>query len=239
MGVPGTPRGLAVAHQRWGELPWRELVAPAVALAQDGFAVDAALAEELTDTAKRTTTSAEFRRVFAPPKGNVWHAGDRLVQADLARTLQSLADEGPDAFYRGKVAEAIVAEMRTGGGLISANDLANYEAKLRSPTHGTYRGFEIFSSPPPSSGGTCLVEMLNILEDFDLAKDGRFTPRNAKLDDRSNASCLLRPRIAIWAILILSKSPRISRRRNTRGSWPVRSTCRAPRRACNWRATGQ
>lgn len=181
VGVPGTPRGLAFAHQRYGKLPWHELVAPAVALARDGFSIDAALADDLNSISKKSTTSAEFRRVFAPSSGESWHAGDRLVQSDLARTLQLLADDGPDAFYRGQIAEAIANEMRVGGGLITAGDLASYQAKPRTPTHGTYRGFDVFSSPPPSSGGTCLVEMLNVLENFDLAKEGRFSARTAHL----------------------------------------------------------
>ncbi|HVU86338.1 MAG TPA: gamma-glutamyltransferase [Pirellulales bacterium] len=181
VGVPGTPRGLALAHKRWGKLPWRALVAPGVTLAQQGFAVDAALAEDLNNISKKPTTSAEFRRVFAPPRQGTWQAGDRLVQPELARTLQRLADDGPDAFYRGNIADSIVAEMRAGGGLITADDLARYEAKLRTPIHGTYRGFDVFGPPPPSSGGTCLVEMLNVLENFDLGQEGRFSARTAHL----------------------------------------------------------
>ncbi len=181
VGVPGTPRGLALAHRRWGKLPWRELVLPAVKLAKEGFAIDRALADDLNDIAKKPTTSAEFRRVFVPQRGEPWSAGDRLTQPDLARTLQMLADGGPDAFYRGTIAEAMVAEMRAGGGLITADDLAGYQAKVRVPTHGTYRGFDVFSSPPPSSGGTCIVEMLNILENFDLAKEKRFSARTVHL----------------------------------------------------------
>jgi gamma-glutamyltranspeptidase / glutathione hydrolase len=181
VGVPGTPRGLAVAHQRWGKLPWRDLVAPAIKLAEQGFAIDEALADDLRALTAKSTATEEFRRVFSSPNGKKWNAGDLLVQPDLARTLQLLADDGAEAFYRGRIAQAIVAEMRTGGGLITATDLAEYAAKVRTPIHGTYRGFDIYGPPPPSSGGTCLVEMLNILENFDLAKDGRFSPRNSHL----------------------------------------------------------
>jgi gamma-glutamyltranspeptidase/glutathione hydrolase len=139
------------------------------------------LAEELTKTAAKPTTSTEFRHVFSKPDGTAWQAGDRLVQAELAATLRLIAAEGADAFYRGVVADQIVAEMRAGGGLISAADLATYEAKARTPIHGTYRGFDVFGPPPPSSGGICLVEMLNILENFDLPSQDRFAPRTVHL----------------------------------------------------------
>jgi gamma-glutamyltranspeptidase/glutathione hydrolase len=181
VGVPGTLRGLELAHRRWGKLPWRDLVAPAIALAADGFAIDRNIAEELTKTAAKPTTSTEFRHVFSKPDGTAWQAGDRLVQAELAATLRLIAAEGADAFYRGVVADQIVAEMRAGGGLISAADLATYEAKARTPIHGTYRGFDVFGPPPPSSGGICLVEMLNILENFDLPSQDRFAPRTVHL----------------------------------------------------------
>jgi len=176
VGVPGTLRGLALAHQRWGKLKWSELAAPAVVLAEEGFAIDHALAEDLNDIASKPATSAEFRRVFAPPDGAAWQPGQRLVQSELARTLRLVAVEGAETFYRGPIAQAIAAEMRAGGGLITAEDLAGYTAKLRTPIHGTYRGFDIFGPPPPSSGGTCVVEMLNILENFDLRREGRYAP---------------------------------------------------------------
>jgi gamma-glutamyltranspeptidase/glutathione hydrolase len=181
VGVPGTLRGLALAHARWGKLAWKDLLAPAVALAEEGFAIDQAMAEELNKALAKPDTSAEFRRVFAPPKGAMSRAGDRLVQPQLARTLQLIADQGPDVFYRGEIVRAIVDEMRAGGGLITADDLAGYEAKVRQPVHGTYRGFDIFGPAPPSSGGTCLVEMLNILENFSFAPDSRWSRRTCHL----------------------------------------------------------
>ena len=155
-------------HKRWGKLPWRDLVAPAIGLATDGFAIDAALSVDLGAMSARSTTSPEFRRVFMPPDGIKWHAGDRLAAPDLARTLQLLADVGPDAFYAGSIAQSIVAEMQAGGGLITADDLSSYTAKIWRQRTVLIRGFDIFGPPPPSSGGTCLVEMLNILENFDL-----------------------------------------------------------------------
>ena len=98
------------------------------------------------------------------------------MQPDLAKTLRRIAEDGPDAFYTGLIAEQLVAEMKADGGLITKDDLAKYEAKERKPIHGTYRGYDVYGPPPPSSGGICLIEMLNILENFDLKKQGRCSP---------------------------------------------------------------
>ncbi len=181
VGVPGTIRGLALAHQRYGKLPWRDLVLPAVTLAEQGFAIDAAVAKGLNSIAAEQNTGPEFRRVFGKEDGTPWRATDRLRQPDLARALRKIAEEGADAFYRGAIAEQIVAEMQAGGGLITAADLAGYRAKARKPIHGTYRAFDVYGPPPPSSGGICLVEMLNILETFDLAALGRQSPATLHL----------------------------------------------------------
>lgn len=172
VGVPGTVRGLALAHERFGKLPWRDLVAPAVALARDGFPVDATLATGLNKMIKQTADFPEFRRVYGKPDGSEWVKGDRLVQPDLAATLEAIATGGPDAFYRGPVAEKLVAEMKASGGFITHQDLADYHSNIRQPVHGTYRGYDVFAPPPPSAGGTQLIECLNILEQFDLAKLG-------------------------------------------------------------------
>ncbi len=183
VGVPGTVRGLALAHRRFGKLTWKELVMPAVRLAGKGFAVEEGLAKSLNRVLrhKGTQNFAELLRVFAPPNGKAWKAGDRLVQKDLAGTLRQIAERGPDAFYRGKIAEQIAAEMRAGKGLITRKDLAGYQAKIRKPVHGTFRGYDIYGPPPPSSGGTALVQMLNILENFDLQKQGRWSPETLHL----------------------------------------------------------
>lgn len=177
VGVPGTVRGLALAHQRYGKRPWKELVQPAIQLAEDGFPVDAPLARSLNAWRKNLTGYDETLRVFFRSKDDgtprEWQAGDRLVQPDLARTLRVLADDGPDAFYSGRIADQLVAEMQRGGGLITKADLAKYQAHARKPVHGTYRGHDIFAPPPPSSGGIALVEMLNILETFDLPRQPR------------------------------------------------------------------
>jgi gamma-glutamyltranspeptidase/glutathione hydrolase len=177
VGVPGTVRGLALAHQRFGRLPWRDVVLPAVRLAEEGFAIDSQLAWSLNSVVASSAVYPELRRVLGKDGGRgVWRAGDRLVQKDLGRTLRRVAEQGPDGFYTGPVADLLAAEMRRGGGLITQADLAAYRAQLRKPVHGTYRGYDVYAPPPPSSGGTCLVEMLNVLENFDLHGQGRWSP---------------------------------------------------------------
>lgn len=177
VGVPGTVRGLALAHVRLGVLPWRELVTPAVELAAQGFLLDAATAKSLNEllTDSDPKQFAELHRVFSPADGRKWQAGDRLMQPDLARTLQNIADHGADGFYLGRVAEQFVAEMQRGKGLITAADLAAYRPLTRKPLRGSYRGFEVIAVPPSSSGGTTLIEALNILECFELTPDRNAT----------------------------------------------------------------
>src|SRR5262249_30108437 len=111
--------------------------------------------------------------VFGKPGGGRWQMGDVLKQPDLAHTLQTIAEHGPDVFYTGAIAEQIVAEMRRDGGLVTKEDLASYKAKERAPIHGTYRGYDIYTPPPLIAGGIALVEMLNILETFDLKDKGQ------------------------------------------------------------------
>jgi gamma-glutamyltranspeptidase/glutathione hydrolase len=180
VGVPGTVRGLALAHQRFGKLPWKDVVAPAVRLAGEGFALDDNLAASLNAIVRAADRFPELQRVLGKGGTAEWREGDRFVQKDLAGTLRLIAQDGPDAFYRGPIADKIIAEMKTGG-LITKADLASYHANARTPIHGTYRGFDVFGPPPPSSGGICLVEMLNILETFDLRKAGRWSPETAHL----------------------------------------------------------
>ncbi len=183
VGVPGTVRGLALAHGRFGRLPWKELVLPAVQLAREGFELDAATASSLNEILAKPDSRpfSELYRVFGKPGGKPWQPGDRLAQPDLAATLQEIADRGPDGFYLGSTADKLVAEMRRGGGLITREDLAAYQPKFREPVRGTYRGFEIISVPPSSSGGTTLIEALNILENFDLHAQGRWSPETVHL----------------------------------------------------------
>jgi len=172
VGIPGTLRGLEMAHKKFGKLPWKDLVAPAIRLASEGFALDAPMAKSLNEVMKKAKND-EFRRLFGKDGGKTpWKAGDRLVQKDLARTLQRIADNGPGGFYSGELAELLVAEMQAGGGFVTKEDLSAYQAKERKPIHGLYRGYDVYGPPPPSSGGIGLVEMLNILETFDLRKMG-------------------------------------------------------------------
>jgi gamma-glutamyltranspeptidase/glutathione hydrolase len=182
VGTPGTVRGLALAHKRFGKLPWKDVVSPAVELAENGFAIDEPLASGLNGVVGRNADNSELCRVFGKDGGKAkWKAGDKLAQPDLAKTLRRIADKGADGFYAGETAELIAAEMKAGGGLITKDDLAKYVAKERKPIRGTFRGFDVYGPPPPSSGGICLVEMLNILETYDLKKKGRYSPETLHL----------------------------------------------------------
>src|SRR5712692_4274436 len=146
IGVPGTIRGLALAHQRFGKLPWKDLVLPAEKLARHGFVIDVALASSLNSIVSSSKEYPELRRVLGKKNGSQdWQAGDRLVQPDLAETLRQIAEQGPDAFYTGPIADQIVAEMKAGSGLITKADLAAYQAHPRAPIHGTYRGYVVYA----------------------------------------------------------------------------------------------
>lgn len=183
VGVPGTIRGLALAHQRLGKLKWRELVLPAVELAGDGFEVGAPLAKALNRVLARSDKDqfAALHETFGHPDGRIWQAGDRLVQRQLAAVLERIADRGADGFYAGPTAELIAAEMQRGGGLVTQADLAAYRPVVREPVRSTYRGCEILGVPPSSSGGTTLAEELNILETFDLRAQGRWSAETLHL----------------------------------------------------------
>ena len=175
-GVPGTVRGLERAHKKFGRLAWKEILAPAIELA-DGFAISAALAGSLNREVQGPM--AKFPAsvaAFGKPGGGEWAEGDRLVQRDLATTLRAIADGGADAFYKGWIADRIAEDMQANGGLISKRDLALYRAKERAPVRGRYKDFEIISMGPPSSGGVALIEMLNIVEPYTLAAKGLLTP---------------------------------------------------------------
>ena len=169
--VPGSVAGFAMAHEKYGSLPWAELLEPAIALAEEGFTVTPFLADTLAAYADWLPQDAATAKVFYPG-GLPMGVGDTLVQEDLAGTLRRIRDQGKDGFYKGRVANLIVAEMEAGGGLITHDDLASYQAVVRDAVHGNYRGYDIYSVAPPSAGGVVLVQMLNILEGFPLSEMG-------------------------------------------------------------------
>ena len=170
IGVPGSVAGMVYAEQKYGKLPLRQVMAPAIRLAREGYALTWGEARDLQDD-KYLGKFAESRRIFQRD-GNYYQPGEIFRQPDLARTLERIAAK-PDDFYHGALARQLAAAMQKGGGLITVDDLARYEVKEREPVRGTYRGYEIVSAPPPSSGGTVLIESLNILEGYDLTKLGR------------------------------------------------------------------
>ena len=171
VGVPGSVAGLRLAHERLGSLPWRDLVEPARELAEKGFPLSRGLAESLEEVlpsmAKYPASVAQFSR-----EGKHLRPGEVFRQSDLARTLERIRDRGAEDFYQGETAKLIVAEMERLGGLIREVDLREYRAVERKPIRGTYRGHEVLSMPPPSSGGVALIEMLHILEGLDVAALG-------------------------------------------------------------------
>jgi gamma-glutamyltranspeptidase/glutathione hydrolase len=175
VGVPGTVAGFALAHEKYGTGEWSPLVTPAVGLATEGIVLTDALAGSIENAVRSMASYPASLEKFTR-NGEPYVAGDLWVQPDLARTLGRIRDEGRDGFYRGETARLIAEEMERGGGMITEEDLALYEARERTPIHGTFRGFDVISMPPPSSGGTALVEMLNILEAYDLAGMGHGSP---------------------------------------------------------------
>lgn len=169
-GVPGTVAGLWYAHQNYGHLPWKRLVQPAADLARDGFIMPKGLADIFVEYKERLCKFQATCGYFYKEGGEPYQFGDRFVQEDLAHSLQLIADNGPDVFYRGEIADKIVAEMQANGGLIDKASLAAYEPAVREPLLGEYRGYEVVSMPPPSSGGVHILQMLNILEHFPVAE---------------------------------------------------------------------
>jgi gamma-glutamyltranspeptidase/glutathione hydrolase len=171
-GVPGTVAGLLHALDEYGTMSRKEVLAPAIELAEKGFPVSFSLNYEITARGKRLRSNPEALRLFFRPDGKAYDIGETWRQPDLAWTLRQIAKKGRDGFYKGEVARRIAAEMEAGGGLITLEDLAAYRAVERTPIRGNFRGFEILSSPPPSSGGIHIVQMLNILSGYDLAGMG-------------------------------------------------------------------
>ena len=171
VGVPGTVAGLHLAWKEQGKLPWKRLVDPAIALARNGFPVSEALSRSLKNV-QRTMQKYPASAAAFTKNGVPYEPGETLKQPDLARTLDRIATQGPAGFYEGETALLIEKEMLAHGGLITRDDLKSYAAVRREPLTGTYRGYEVISMPPPSSGGVGLLEMLNVLEGYDLKAAG-------------------------------------------------------------------
>jgi gamma-glutamyltranspeptidase/glutathione hydrolase len=180
-GVPGTVSGFHTAHRMYGRLAWKDLLAPAIRQARDGFVVSFEFAELLRTRKSHLCRNEAACSYFYKSDGSTYEVGEKFVQSDLARSLELIANDGPDAFYKGEIARLIIAEMERGGGLIDAASLAAYEPAVREPVTGSYRGYDIVTMPPPSSGGIHIVQMLNILENFPVAEMGAGSADNIHL----------------------------------------------------------
>ncbi|MCA9176054.1 MAG: gamma-glutamyltransferase [Planctomycetales bacterium] len=184
VGVPGTVRGLQLAHKTYGRLPWRRVAQPAAELAKGGFEVDSHLAASINSVLRQTAQQADefapLRAAYGRQDGKPWQAGDRLVLPALGNTLEAIARD-PDAFYEGPLAQKLADAMAAGDGLITTADLHDYRANVRAPIHGVFRGYDVWGPPPPSSGGICLIEALNILENFPLAARPVYAEQNVHL----------------------------------------------------------
>lgn len=170
VGIPGTPAGLAMALDKYGsgKFTLAELLQPAIALARDGFPVTDDTADSLPESHPRLARWPGSAKIFSRPEGTPLREGDTLIQTDLAATLSAVAAQGPRGFYEGPVAEKLVKAIDEAGGMMTLDDLKSYQPSIRTPMRGTYRGYEIVSMPPPSSGGVVLLETLNILEGFPM-----------------------------------------------------------------------
>jgi len=179
-GVPGTPAGLCLAQKKYGRLSLKEVIQPSIDLAEQGFLVSDHLSDSLRGAAPLLELFAESRRVYLN-NGKYFESGERLTQKDLAWSLKAIRDKGADGFYRGEVAARIAAAYKPHGSWMTAEDLLEYEPKLRTPLRGSYRGYDVIAMPPPSSGGTVLLEMLNALEGFDVSSMGAGSSRTIHL----------------------------------------------------------
>ncbi|WP_227726373.1 gamma-glutamyltransferase [Yersinia proxima] len=171
-GVPGTVLGMDSAQKKYGKLTRQQVMAPAIKLAREGFVLTRADTDILDTTVKRFRQDPESARIFLRKNGEALQPGDRLIQADLADTLTAISEKGPDAFYQGKIPQAVEAAAKKGGGILTAADFANYKITETAPITCSYRGYKFVSSPPPSSGGVTLCETLNVLEGYDLKSMG-------------------------------------------------------------------
>lgn len=171
-GVPGTVLGMETAREKYGKLTREQVMAPAIKLAREGYILTRADTDVLDTTVARFKQDPYIASIFLRPDGSPLQPGDRLVQRDLAKTLEAIAKHGTDAFYKGRIPQAVAAAAKKGGGVITAADFANYRVTETAPVTCTYRGYRFVSAPPPSSGGVTLCETLNILEGYDLKSMG-------------------------------------------------------------------
>lgn len=171
-GVPGTVMGLTEAHKKYGSLPLATVMQPAISLAKDGFKLPWGIATSIAGRKLQLRRDADSAGYFFKPDGSAYAAGELFKQPDLAKTLQTIASKGADGFYKGWVADKIVTKMQATDGLISHDDLKNYKAVWRDVVRSSYKGYEIVSMPPPSSGGVHVIQMMNVLEGYDVARMG-------------------------------------------------------------------
>lgn len=171
-GVPGTVKGLDYALEKYGTMTREQVMAPAIKLARDGFILTRADTDVLDTTTARFKQDPEAARIFLKPDGSAFQPGDRLIQTDLANTLERIAKEGPSAFYEGDISQIVEKAAQAGGGKLTAKDFADYTISEVAPVTCTYRGYEFISAPPPSSGGVTICQTLNILEGYDLKAMG-------------------------------------------------------------------
>ncbi len=172
VGVPGTVAGLFMAHSKYGKLPWAKVVEPAVKLAEDGFALPYPIYLDAKYSEKQWRSYPSTAHVMFKANGDFYQPGETWKQPELAATLKRIKEKGRDGFYKGETAEKLAAFCKQNKGLITKDDLEKYEAVERKPVTGTYRGYGVYSMPPPSSGGISLIQMLNVLEGYDLKKMG-------------------------------------------------------------------
>ncbi len=175
IGVPGTVAGMQMALDTWGTLTMADVIAPVIKLARDGIVVTQSLSDGLKQAEKRLKRWPQTTAVFYKLNGGFYEPGEIFKQPDLAATLELIAQKGADGFYKGEVAQKIADAVQAVDGLITTNDMANYKSVMRNPISGAYRGYDILSMPPPSSGGTHIIEILNILEGYPIADMGQNT----------------------------------------------------------------
>jgi len=180
-GVPGTVAGLSLALEKYGTFPLYKVIEPAIEYAEEGITVDFELRNSLESVRKSMKKSPDAYNTFYKKNGESYNLGEKVIQENLAWSLKQIKKYGKDAFYKGKIAKKIVEDMKENEGLITLDDLASYKPIIREPVYGTYRGYGIYSMPPPSSGGVHLIQMLNILENYPLNKLGHNNSKSIHL----------------------------------------------------------